>query len=67
MSRTMVFIHGAWATPLSWEPFIDFFQEQGLHLHRAGLAGQGPISGGDSRGSLTAAFAANWLKVQPIS
>ena len=29
MSRTVVFIHGAWMTPLCWEPFVHFFQQQG--------------------------------------
>lgn len=29
MSRTIVFIHGAWVTPLSWQPFIGFFGERG--------------------------------------
>jgi len=29
MSRTVVFIHGAWVTPLCWEPFIRFFQQKG--------------------------------------
>ena len=29
MSRTVVFIHGAWMTPLCWEPFVGFFQQRG--------------------------------------
>jgi pimeloyl-ACP methyl ester carboxylesterase len=29
VSRTVVFIHGAWVTPLCWEPFIRFFQQRG--------------------------------------
>jgi pimeloyl-ACP methyl ester carboxylesterase len=29
VSRTVVFIHGAWVTPLCWEPFVRFFQQRG--------------------------------------
>jgi pimeloyl-ACP methyl ester carboxylesterase len=29
MSRTVVFVHGAWVTPLCWEPFIRFFRARG--------------------------------------
>jgi pimeloyl-ACP methyl ester carboxylesterase len=29
VSRTIVLIHGAWVTPLSWQPFIGFFEERG--------------------------------------
>jgi pimeloyl-ACP methyl ester carboxylesterase len=29
VSRTIVFVHGAWVTPLSWEPFLGFFRERG--------------------------------------
>lgn len=29
MSQTIIFIHGAWVTPLCWERFIPFFEEQG--------------------------------------
>ncbi|WIG59027.1 MAG: alpha/beta hydrolase [Ktedonobacterales bacterium] len=29
MSATIVFIHGAWMTPLCWEPFVGYFQQQG--------------------------------------
>lgn len=29
MSSTVVFIHGAWMTPLCWEPFIGFFRQAG--------------------------------------
>jgi pimeloyl-ACP methyl ester carboxylesterase len=29
MSRTVVFIHGAWVTPLCWEPFIRVFEQRG--------------------------------------
>lgn len=29
MSRTVVFVHGAWVTPRSWEPFIGFFEGRG--------------------------------------
>lgn len=28
-ARTVVFIHGAWVTPLCWEPFIGFFKQRG--------------------------------------
>jgi len=28
-SRTIVFVHGAWVTPLCWERFVPFFQERG--------------------------------------
>lgn len=30
MNRTMVFIHGAWMTPLCWEKFTDFYQSKGI-------------------------------------
>jgi pimeloyl-ACP methyl ester carboxylesterase len=26
---TVVFVHGAWVTPLCWEPFIGFFRQRG--------------------------------------
>jgi pimeloyl-ACP methyl ester carboxylesterase len=29
MKKTIVFIHGAWVTPLCWEYFIPFFEEKG--------------------------------------
>jgi pimeloyl-ACP methyl ester carboxylesterase len=29
VKRPIVFIHGAWVTPLSWEPFLGFFQDRG--------------------------------------
>lgn len=29
MTRTIVFIHGAWVTPLCWERFIPFFEARG--------------------------------------
>lgn len=29
MSRSIVFIHGAWVTPLCWESFQRFFEERG--------------------------------------
>src|SRR4051812_42802483 len=29
MSRTIVFIHGAWLTPASWSPFKDEFESRG--------------------------------------
>lgn len=29
MSKTIVFIHGAWLTSLSWENFIGYFEKQG--------------------------------------
>jgi pimeloyl-ACP methyl ester carboxylesterase len=29
MSKTIVFVHGAWMTPLSWEKFRGFFAERG--------------------------------------
>lgn len=29
MSRTIVFIHGAWMTPSCWDPFIAYFTERG--------------------------------------
>jgi len=29
MTRTIVFIHGAWVTPACWEPFRGFFEERG--------------------------------------
>jgi hypothetical protein len=29
MSKTIVFVHGAWMTPLSWEKFHGFFAERG--------------------------------------
>ncbi len=30
MSKTIVFIHGAWVTPLCWEKFIEFFEGKGF-------------------------------------
>src|SRR5438876_866117 len=29
MSKTIVFIHGAWVTPLCWEKFSGYFQAKG--------------------------------------
>jgi pimeloyl-ACP methyl ester carboxylesterase len=29
MANTIVFIHGAWVTPLCWEKFIPFFEQNG--------------------------------------
>lgn len=29
MSRTIIFIHGAWVTPTCWDPFISYFTERG--------------------------------------
>ncbi|MCZ6531235.1 MAG: alpha/beta hydrolase [Chloroflexi bacterium] len=29
MSKSVVFIHGAWVTPLCWERFLSFFEERG--------------------------------------
>ncbi len=29
MEKTIVFIHGAWVTPLCWEKFIPFFEDKG--------------------------------------
>ncbi len=29
MTRTIVFLHGAWVTPLCWEKFIPFFEARG--------------------------------------
>jgi pimeloyl-ACP methyl ester carboxylesterase len=29
MEKTILFIHGAWVTPLCWDKFIPFFQEKG--------------------------------------
>jgi pimeloyl-ACP methyl ester carboxylesterase len=29
MARTVVFLHGAWMTPLCWEPFQGYFEERG--------------------------------------
>ncbi len=29
MSKTIVFIHGAWMTPKCWEPFVSFFTARG--------------------------------------
>ena len=29
MSKTIVFIHGAWVTPACWEPFRGYFEERG--------------------------------------
>jgi pimeloyl-ACP methyl ester carboxylesterase len=29
VSRTVVFIHGAWMTPRCWEPFVGFFRQKG--------------------------------------
>jgi pimeloyl-ACP methyl ester carboxylesterase len=30
MTRTIVFIHGGWVTPTSWDPFISFFEPRGF-------------------------------------
>jgi len=30
MSKTIVFIHGAWVTPLCWDQFIPFFESKGF-------------------------------------
>ncbi len=30
MSKTIVFIHGAWMTPLCWEKFVGFFEQKGF-------------------------------------
>ena len=29
MKNTILFIHGAWLTPRSWEPFLSYFEPQG--------------------------------------
>lgn len=29
MSKTIMFVHGAWVTPASWQPFKDYFQALG--------------------------------------
>jgi pimeloyl-ACP methyl ester carboxylesterase len=29
MTRSVVFVHGAWVTPTSWEPFLGFFRDRG--------------------------------------
>ncbi|TAK00163.1 MAG: alpha/beta hydrolase, partial [Chloroflexota bacterium] len=29
MSRTVVFIHGGWVTPASWDRFVPYFEAQG--------------------------------------
>ena len=49
MSRTILFIHGGWVTPLCWDPFVSFFEARGYRYlapawpgkDRAGL---GPAS-----------------------
>jgi len=33
MSRTIVFVHGAWVTPASWQPFREFFEAAGFVTH----------------------------------
>lgn len=33
MSKTIVFVHGAWVTPTSWQPFREFFEEAGYVTH----------------------------------
>lgn len=30
MSQTILFIHGAWVTPLCWERFAGFFEQKGF-------------------------------------
>jgi pimeloyl-ACP methyl ester carboxylesterase len=30
MSRTILFIHGGWVTPASWDPFASFFEARGF-------------------------------------
>ena len=32
-SKTLVFLHGAWVTPLCWEKFIPFFEAKGYTCH----------------------------------
>jgi len=29
LSRHLLFLHGAWLTPLCWQPFITYFEQQG--------------------------------------
>lgn len=29
MGKSVIFIHGAWMTPLCWEKFLGFFEERG--------------------------------------
>jgi pimeloyl-ACP methyl ester carboxylesterase len=29
MTKTILFIHGAWVTPHCWDPFISYFEQQG--------------------------------------
>jgi pimeloyl-ACP methyl ester carboxylesterase len=31
VSRTVIFLHGAWMTPLCWEPFAGLFERRGWH------------------------------------
>ncbi|MBI5225432.1 alpha/beta hydrolase [Candidatus Micrarchaeota archaeon] len=31
MEKTIIFIHGAWVTPLCWEKFVSFFQKEGFN------------------------------------
>lgn len=33
MSKTIVFVHGAWVTPACWEPFRQFFESRGFTTH----------------------------------
>ncbi|WP_338240492.1 alpha/beta hydrolase [Aurantiacibacter hainanensis] len=33
MSKTIVFVHGAWVTPASWDPFRAFFEARGFTTH----------------------------------
>lgn len=33
MSKTIVFVHGAWVTPASWEQFRQFFEARGFTTH----------------------------------
>ncbi|MFN8421810.1 MAG: alpha/beta hydrolase [Anaerolineae bacterium] len=33
MSKTIVFIHGAWMTPLCWDKFSDYFTAKGFTCH----------------------------------
>jgi pimeloyl-ACP methyl ester carboxylesterase len=54
MKRLMVFIHGAWVTPLCWEHFQPFFEERGYSTIAPAWPGkQGSVEAQRSQPSLS--------------
>ena len=42
MDPTIVFIHGAWVTPLCWEPFATYFKKKGFRTTAPAWPGKEP-------------------------